>query len=197
MPSKIRPIMCYGGNWYQGFGVQSQLNMWMDKCMLPRTEAGTEQEKLIKMFNDLLAARPSHPSSLWIFRESRNTPKNKSRFKLLCEWIGVGRTIPRGGFKKLKGIKVAQGRLRNARTERARATSPAPRNNLGGLSAQGVAGQAVITIPSGFDREIFNRRFEELTSTTQGTAPAPPERPRILQWARDEEQYIEQPPEQF
>lgn len=102
MPSKIRPVFNYGGGWAVGGQVRKQLEYYCSKYGIliknPHPQPQTWKH-LVKMYEDLIKSRPSSNQSLWIFRENRGLPKNKSRYKLLAEYFGVGKVIRKKGSR--------------------------------------------------------------------------------------------------
>ena len=104
MPSKIRPIMQWSGQWYTGGNVNRTLKYYLDKYAIlwpKRVEGEPKWKHLKKMYELWAKANPSEPMGFWLFREGRRTNRQSSRYKLLCGYLGCSKIIPRK-IKKLK-----------------------------------------------------------------------------------------------
>lgn len=134
MPSKIRPVFNYGGGWAVGGQVRKQLEYYCSKYGIPTKNPHPRPQTwkhLVKMYEDLTKSRPSSNQSLWIFRENRGLLKNKSRYKLLAEYFGVGKVIRKKGSR----INAEQIRQLREALEDALPNVRQPRNTEGRVPA--------------------------------------------------------------
>jgi hypothetical protein len=193
MPTKIRPIMQYGGNWFAGGRVKIQLSYLLSKYGNGPVKT-TGLKGILEMYKEIQRVNPDRHGLLWIFREGKRVDKKHSRYKQLVSWAGCAKPIFRKGGKKytftvphglfddpivpnpaqevVRGIQVRPRRTRNAQ----------PQGNRGGVPAgAGVPGGNILFNPR--TRDILQQQLREIRPNLWGgigaqAPPLAPEQPR-------------------
>src|ERR1700686_3361026 len=133
MPSKIRPIMQYAGQFYAGGNVKRNLIYWYAKYgfVPPVKKPGVPEWKfVVDWYKAWTKAHPSPPQGMWVFREEPLVKNTRSRYKLLCNWGGFQKPIPSKRDKKRNKFLFSYAELLAADTiagTRPRITRNAPR----------------------------------------------------------------------
>lgn len=85
MSSKLRYIISYGGGFYAGS--EAKLRLALSTGMTVKTK------------NQVIGAAKALGAQLWIFREPHNAAKKRSRYKLLCNYLGIRSRAKKQGAK--------------------------------------------------------------------------------------------------
>lgn len=82
MASKVRYVLKYGGSWYNGANVKKVLAQYSALSIKPVA---------LNSVADVIAAAKAVNAQLWVFREPRELPRKRSRYKSLCHVMRLSR----------------------------------------------------------------------------------------------------------
>lgn len=159
MSTRLRLVLQLQGETRHGGNARKNLEQWYAYHIgkIPKKGTLPEQERLVKMFQEVLKAGQS--ANLWMFREPRRIRVGRSRFKLLCRYLRIGRRIRRE--RDEIDIEDLVAPVIRARIAASRiATSPMPSLTVGQIRQQltreesfrwgiGMPSQAPIQVPMG------------------------------------------------
>lgn len=157
MSTRLRLVLQLQGETGHGGNARKNLEQWYAYHIgkVPRKGTLPEQERLIKMFQEVLKA--GQLANLWMFREPRRIRVGRSRFKLLCRYLKIGRRIRQE--RDEIDIEDLVGPVLRVRSAASRtATSPMPSLTVGQIRQQqmveepfrwGMRSQTPVQVPMG------------------------------------------------